>query len=366
MTPIFYFSLFLLLIAAIRFMVVLFNYLSRPFLPYGKANPQAFISVLIPARNEANGIGNLLDDLLGQEHRTIEIIVYNDCSTDATGDIVAQMAKQDNRIKLINGIPLPEGWLGKNHACHRLALEAKGQYLLFLDADVRVKPQLIGNAVCFIERKRLLLLSMFPQQVMGSFGEYLVVPNMNWILLTLLPLRLVQWSKKRSLAAANGQLMMFNAQHYREQQWHERFRYSTVEDIIISRAMKRGRFRMATLLGNNDILCRMYQSYTQALDGFAKNVCSFFGGSTLITAIFTLMVTLTPLFVLFVLPFPLAFGYFFSIFLSRIMVSALSKQSVVKNFILWPIQHYVFIRMVIRSILFYRGGHLQWKGRSIN
>ncbi len=256
--------------------------------------------------------------------------------------------------------------MGKNHACHRLAMEAKGDYFLFLDADVTVAPKLIGNAISYMQRKRLILLSMFPFQVMKTLGEQLVVLNMNWILLSLLPIKLVQWSKKRSLAAANGQFMMFEANSYRQQQWHEQVRTSMVEDISISRIIKRKRLRMATLLGSDDISCRMYESYDQALEGFSKNVCAYFGGSTVVTTVFTAIVTLSPIIVVFGLPFPLAFAYFFFLIFSRVMVLALSGQPIAKNILLWPIQHYVFVLMVYRSVRFYRGGSLNWKGRSIS
>lgn len=276
-----------------------------------------------------------------------------------------QWVATDKRIRLINGIPLPHGWVGKNHACHRLAMEAKGEYFLFLDANDRVAPKLVGNALGYMQRNRLVLLSMFPFQIMKTLGEQLVVVNMNWILLSLLPIKVVQWSKKQSFATANGQFMMFEANSYKENQWHEQASMSMVEDISISRIIKRKRLRMATLLGSDDISCRMYESYNQALEGFSKNVCAYFGGSTVVTIAFTILVTLSPIIVVFGLPFPLAFAYFFALVFSRIMVLALSGQPITKNILLWPIQHYVFALMVYRSVRFYSGGSFNWKGRSI-
>lgn len=365
MTPLFYVSLLILLIATIRFLVVLFNYLTRPYLINSQPNGSLLVSILIPARNEEKNIGNLISNLVAQEYQNIEIIVYNDGSTDQTETIALQWAANDKRVRLINGIPLPHGWLGKNHACHRLAMEANGEFFLFLDADVTVAPKLVGNAVSYMQQKRLVLLSIFPFQIMKTLGEQLVVVNMNLILLSLLPIKLVQWSKKRSLAAANGQFMMFEANSYRQQQWHEQVCSSMVEDISISRIIKRKRLRMATLLGSDDNSCRMYENYNQALDGFSKNVCAYFGGSTVVTVAFTVLVTLSPFVAIFGLPFPLAFAYFFTLISSRIMVLALSGQPIVKNILLWPIQHFVFALMVYRSVRFYRGGSLNWKGRSI-
>lgn len=366
MTAAFYISLVLLFIAVLRFLVALFNYLTRPYLPYRNPSGSPLVSVLIPARNEEANIGVLLNCLVRQQYEHIEIIVYNDGSTDGTEASVRDAMRYDERIGIINGSELPEGWLGKNHACYQLANRAKGDYLLFLDADVSVSSNFVGNAVAQLQRRRLVLLSMFPRQVTKTWGELLVVPNMNWILLSLLPLRLVQWSRKRSLAAANGQMMLFEARQYYAQQWHQQFRNSVVEDITISRAIKRKHMRMATLLGSDDISCRMYRGYSDALNGFSKNLCAFFGGSTYVTLVYALTGTLAPFLILFTLPFPLSFAFFFSMLSARMMVSDLSGQSVIKNVLLWPLQHAVLLLMAYKSIRFYRGKSLTWKGRSIN
>ncbi len=365
MTLFFYISLVLLLVAVVRFLVVLFNFLTQPFLTNRSPSGAPLVSVLIPARNEEENIASLLNDLIRQQYAHIEVIVYNDCSTDGTEAAVKAQIKSDERIRIINGNDLPDGWLGKNHACYQLATQAKGDYLLFLDADVSVAPQFVGNAVAQLQRKRLVLLSMFPRQVTKTWGELLVVPNMNWILLSLLPLRLVQWSRKRSLAAANGQMMLFDAQHYHAHQWHYQFRHSAVEDITISRAIKRKRLRMAILLGSDDISCRMYHDFSDALNGFSKNVCAFFGGSIYVTLAFAAIGTIAPFLILFSLPFPLSFAFFFSMLFARMMVSDLSGQSVFKNVMLWPVQHVVFLFMVYMSIRFYRGKNIVWKGRRI-
>ncbi|PKP35170.1 MAG: glycosyl transferase family 2, partial [Bacteroidetes bacterium HGW-Bacteroidetes-15] len=229
----FYISLFLLFIVVLRFLVAFFNFLTRPVLPFGKPVGFPLVSVLIPARDEEQNIGKLLSGIIKQTYWNIEVIVYDDQSIDKTSVIVEEFSSADNRISLLKSNGLPKGWLGKNHACHVLAQSAKGDYLLFLDADVMVSPHFIENAVYYAQRKRIVLLSMFPRQELQSLGEKLVVPSMNWILLSLLFLRLVRWSKRRSLAAANGQMMMFDAKVYRDNQWHEQVKSSPVEDISI-------------------------------------------------------------------------------------------------------------------------------------
>lgn len=120
--------------------------------PLGGIPDRKLVSVLIPARNEADRMGPLLDDLMAQDCGILEILVYDDGSTDGTDRLVRAKMSKDPRIRLMSGSTLPEGWSGKNYACHRLAQEARGRYFLFLDADVRLGPRLIPFAVDYLRR----------------------------------------------------------------------------------------------------------------------------------------------------------------------------------------------------------------------
>ncbi len=160
----------------------------RPHLKKGRIfgiNP--LVSILIPARNEENNIGRLLDDLQELKYNNFEILVYDDDSTDQTRSVIMDKSLLDKRIRYIQGKVLLPGWLGKNHACHQLAKAAKGDYLLFLDADVSVIPRLFTDSIAFMEKQDLDLLSLFPVQKMKTLGEWLTVPLMNRILLGNLP-----------------------------------------------------------------------------------------------------------------------------------------------------------------------------------
>ena len=120
----------------IQLLVSLVNLLFETNLPKTQDISTGLVSVLIPARNEANNIGNLLNDLVNQDYKNIEVIVFNDQSEDKTAEIVTEYTIRDSRISMISSAGLPDGWLGKNFACHSLAEQANGKYLLFLDADV--------------------------------------------------------------------------------------------------------------------------------------------------------------------------------------------------------------------------------------
>ena len=174
------------------FSVSLANLISKPVLSPIQPVTAPLVSILIPARNEAKNIATLLQTIINQKYQDIEIIVCDDQSEDETVTIVSDMIKTDKRIRIIHTAALPDGWLGKNHACYLLANEAKGEYLCFLDADVSLQPKFINSVIAYMQHRSLSLLSLFPEQKMLSVGEKLTVPIMFRVLLSLLPLRLVQ------------------------------------------------------------------------------------------------------------------------------------------------------------------------------
>jgi glycosyltransferase involved in cell wall biosynthesis len=170
----------------IQFLVALSNMLFQPPLSVCRSNP--LVSILVPARNEEKNIATLISCLIKQDYQNIEILIFDDMSTDNTAELIKNAAKLDNRIKYFSSGSLPEGWLGKNFACHTLSEMARGKYFLFLDADVIIGDQVIENSLASLERDTLGLLSCFPVQVMYTMAEKIAVPNMNYILLSLLPL----------------------------------------------------------------------------------------------------------------------------------------------------------------------------------
>jgi hypothetical protein len=172
---------------------------------------------------------------------------------------------------------------------------------LFLDADVHIGNRLIDNAIAFTNRHDTGLISIFPKQIIVSAGEKITVPNMNLILVSLLPLILVRKLRFPSLAAANGQFMFFRQDVYKKILPHQLMKNNMVEDIAIAREFKRKCIRIACLLGDVNISCRMYTGFSDAVSGFSKNVIDFFGGSFLTAFLFWLITSFGFLAVLFFL-----------------------------------------------------------------
>lgn len=332
---------------------------------YGKLGRKSTVSVLIPARNEEKSIRLLLEDLLSSREPADEIIVYDDLSTDGTAGIVEEVSRLHPSVKLIRGTGPEKGWLGKNYACHQLAQVARGDLFLFLDADVRTGKDLVGKSASYLERYRLSLLSIFPKQVMSSLGSRMTVPLMNWILVSLLPLILVRKSKRISFSAANGQFMLFRAPDYVTLLPHKRFRNNPVEDIAIIRFYKKQKLPVATLLGNQEIRCRMYDTAREAVIGFSKNIFQFFGGSQFLTLLFAIATTITPFYLFWFNSRNLGWLYVLIIIGIRIFTSCSSKQSWGQNVLLLLPQHLFFWVIIITGIRNRKKKRIVWKDRNI-
>ncbi len=351
---------------AVRLLIAAINLFTRQWLKEGVAMSNGKVSILIPARNEAHNLGMLLNSIMNQSYPNWEVLVYDDLSEDDTAKVVHSFRKKDIRIRLIRGKELPKGWLGKNFACHQQALQATGQYFLFLDADVMLEKNLVNDSLAHIQKHKLDLLSIFPQQIMKTWGEKVSVPVMNWVLVSLLPLILTRKSTWPAFAAANGQHMLFKGNTYRKHQFHKLFRAKAVEDIAIARYMKQKMLRIHTLLSNGQIKCRMYNSLNEALQGFSKNVLAFFGNN-LPTAIIIVLVTtlgVVPIYLSLGLDIALIFLLFTLII--RIVAAYISRQNVLNILITAPVQQVVFCIMVTVAIHKRLTRKNIWKGRIIN
>lgn len=347
-----------------RLMVVLVNVFTSPLLKWRRSSmEETNVSVLIPARNEEGNIGRLLGSLV-KNFRVREIVVLDDNSEDRTEKIVLEYCHIHQHVKLVKGSLLPVGWLGKNYACHQLARHAQGKYWLFIDADVELVPGAVEAAVGRMKKEKLSLLSIFPDQEMSTTGEKLVVPFMHYLLLSLLPLRLVARSQRPSLAAANGQFMMFDADSYDRNHWHEQVKDKVVEDVEIMREVKRRGLKGEVLLGNGLVKCRMYGSGAEAVKGFSKNLLPGLGNIPALVAYFLLICWLWPI-VVFIDQRVWLIPLIIAALAIRIFISMLGNQSVLLNVILHPLQLVAFSCVAVNSVYLHLSGNVTWKGRKI-
>jgi cellulose synthase/poly-beta-1,6-N-acetylglucosamine synthase-like glycosyltransferase len=350
----------------LRFTVTLFNFLSNPKLPRIGKHYTDKVSILIPARNEADNILTLLASIHQQDYGNYEVLVLDDNSTDNTYQLSLDFAATHSRFKVIKGEVLPAGWLGKNYACHQLAQQASGQYYLFLDADEQVQKGLINSAVHRMKLRGLSLLSLFTNQTMRTVGEEMVVPLMHYILLNLLPLRLVYLVKSAALSAASGQFMLFDAVDYKGYQWHQLAKNKVVEDVEIMKLVKSAKLNGEALLANGMISCRMYKGYNEAINGFGKNFLAAFNYNIIGFLIYLLLVIGGPALIIMTMNLNLIFIMFGLIMLGRIMISLSAGQNAVTNIFLHPVQMFSLLVIGITSIQKHLSKTTVWKGRKIS
>jgi glycosyltransferase involved in cell wall biosynthesis len=235
------------------------------------AAAQQPVSVLIPARNEAEGIEASLVSILASHHPQLEVVVMDDDSEDATAAIVERLAARDKRLRLVRSAPLPEGWNGKQHACWQLAEQARHDLLLFLDADVRLDSSAISRIVAEKLRLGVPLLSGFPLQETGTWSERMLIPTMHLLLLGYLPLERMRRSLDPSLAAGCGQLFLCDRASYQACGGHATIRGSRHDGLQLPRAFRRKSLATDIFDASDLATCRMYRSREEVVRGLLKN-----------------------------------------------------------------------------------------------
>ena len=263
--------------------ILLWNLGELPALP--KKTPEGalpLVSVLVPARNEESNIERCITSLLHQDYANYELIVLDDGSTDRTGQILEKLSLSVGQplLRVIDGEPLPEGWHGKAWACSQLGEAARGDFLLFTDADTFHAPDSLSRAVAAMQESGADLLSMTPRQEMESFWEKLVVPLIYFILLCYLPLKLVHVSPAPSLCFANGQFLIFRRKAYTGIGGHKAVRSDLVEDVWLCKAIKRNAGKVLSYNGMETVSCRMYRNAAEVWEGFSKNLFAGLGYNT--------------------------------------------------------------------------------------
>ncbi len=256
------------------------------------------LTILIPARNEESRLPACLDSLIANPDPELEILVLDDHSSDATASVVNDFAARDCRVQLLRGAPLPQGWVGKNWACHQLAQHARALWLLFTDADTIHHSQGPLTALSLAQKLRADLLSLWPRQITRTWSEWLVIPNIYVLILTLRPQwmeRLVRWPV---LGAANGQFLLITRAAYDACGGHAALRSHLVEDVAFSRLARAKKFRALNADGQHLVACRMYENFSQVWEGFTKNLRAMFDDNLAAFFAFGLFV-----FAVLVLPF---------------------------------------------------------------
>ncbi len=328
-----------------------------------------FVSILIPARNEAQNIQPTLNHLLQQSYPNFEIIVLNDNSDDTTRDIAQQFAQAYTRLTVIDGCPLPSDWMGKNWACQQMAEVAKGDYLLFTDADVIWKQDSLQNVMQAAQATDSDLYTVWPTQITETWSERLCVPLMAMVILGYLPVIGTHFTPLSVFAAANGQCMLWRKAAYRRLGGHQAVHNNILEDVTMARMTKKAGLRLRMADGNGYIQCRMYTTWPEVRDGYAKNILAGYGGSIplLIGAgVFHLAVFIVPwLWLLQGIFAPWPMILIATGLLVRMTSAAFTRQRLLDGLFL-PVSVVLMMRIALQAIWWhYHQGGPRWKGRVI-
>jgi len=233
------------------------------------------VSVLIPARDEEDSIEACVRSLLEQDHANMEVIVLDDGSRDRTRAKLDSIASE--RLRIMTGRPLPDCWLGKSWACAQLAEEATGDVLLFTDADTVHAPNTVSSALAALEEGGVDLLTAIVRSRAVTLGEQLTVPFPVWSVLTLLPLAIANiLPRSAAFSAGNGKFLMIRRRVYQEIGGHGALRDHAVEDLALTRLVKKQGYRWRLFDAVGLVTSRMYHGFAEARDGFTKNYFAIF------------------------------------------------------------------------------------------
>ena len=236
------------------------------------------ISIIVPARNEEHNIAACLQSLLAQGD-DIEILVADDGSQDSTARIVLDLAESHPQLRLLAVPPLPEGWVGKNHALAFAVGHAHGDWFLFTDADTRHEPDKLREVLAEAMRDGLDWISLSPRQEVHAWWERATIPLIFRSLARLYPFHRVN-DPADPLAASNGQYILVRREVYFALGGHAAVRNEILEDVELATRAKQAGHRIRFRSGRGVVSTRMYSSIGQMWEGWTKNLFLLFRRDT--------------------------------------------------------------------------------------
>lgn len=330
-------------------------YLRRHVCRPSDASPRR-LSVIIPARNEAENLGRLLPTILEQDHNNIEVIIYDDGSEDDTWAVIQSF--DDPCLIAVRGSGPPPGWVGKVHALYQATRKANGDLYLFLDADAELlsTSALRHLAACY---QHLRPDSVLTGLTLLRGGGKLLVSLVPFTILTSLPWPLVRPLRFRSLGALNGQCWMLDAERYHLLEPHLQVKDEVLEDVNIGRYLKGKGITPVLVDVQPHVAIHMYRDLGDAWLGFRKNAYLLAGGNP---------VSFIILWLIYLLGMTLAFIFSPWFLLTLLLLKLVSDQRA--GFPLWvslltPVSFALGSLLQMDSAISHWTGRVAWKGRRV-
>lgn len=358
-------------------LIAVMNVLFLPRLDsYAESSSKPLLSVLIPARNEEANIEKIVRSMMAQDYPNFELLVLNDNSTDRTSAILAQLARQFPRLKVLHGAPLPEGWMGKHWACHQLTQAAQGEYLLLTDADTEHTPTTLSDSMNAALAEHADLLTAFPHQQLPTLGEKLIVPAIYFGMIAFMPAVIANHSHIAAFSSSHGQFMLFRRTALERIGGYEGVRMDVLDDVMLGRKLVNMGMEWRMMDATRHVESRMYHGFWEAVDGFTKNLFTWFG-----SRITPLVLAIAWLWTAFIGPFTVlvlaALGMRLDFFPLQLAAVAWLQGLLIWSLAytrarlpLWQALYYpltlaLFLLTALRSGVYSIMGWASWKGRTL-
>ena len=324
------------------------------------------VSVIVPARNEEASLGTCLESLASQAGVDFEIVVVNDHSTDRTVDIAASFPK----VRMIEAGPLPQGWTGKNNAVACGAQQARGEWLLFTDADTVHLPGSLARALAEAKEHQAEMLSYSPEQIAVTFWEMAILPVVFAELARQYPPSKVS-DPASPIAAANGQFILIRRKTYDVVGGHAAVAGDILEDVALAKCVKSAGRRIRFRYAADALRTRMYRNFAQLREGWTKNLALLFpspGRVALRIAFFWGLPWLFLLFPLFGFKQPVHHWWWNVLVLMGVSRNVMSLRranfGLVMELLGAVFGMPVFAYLLLRSKRMHGKGTVEWKGRT--
>ncbi len=322
------------------------------------------VSVIVALRNEAENVVDLVRSLLAQKClNNVEFVFLDDNSQDQTLELLLSSTAESANVRVLQGAPLPPGWIGKVWALHQLMECTHGEIIVSIDADVRLAPDAISRSIALMKSASLEFVSPYPRQIAHSVSERLVQPLLQWSWMTTLPLRVAERAPFSSMAVANGQFFIVRRTALVACGGYESVKAAVLDDVFLARALAKTGSRGVVIGGAEIAECRMYSSWSQIQSGYGKSLRHAFGSDfgSILAIVFLLMTGVLPL-VSALLGSPWGVITFTLVTCTRI-ISALRFHGRIIDSLFHPISSILLIYLIIYSYL--KRGEISWKGRSL-
>ncbi len=321
-------------------------------------NGEPKVSIIVPARNEAEHIRETPSQLLALDYSNYEVVVVNDRSTDRTGQIVDEVAaspQAHGSLKVIHISELPLGWLGKTHAMWTAGEQASGDWLLFTDADVLFKPDSLRRAVAYAEAERAHHVVLFPRMIMKSPGERMMIAFFQMLFVFgHRPWRVANPKARDHMGV--GAFNMVRRSVYEAVGTYRALRMEVIDDMKLGKVVKNAGFAQRNVSGEDLISLRWGKGVLGIVNNLTKNffaVLSFQWWRTVVTIVGLGFLNLGPfLGVWFAhgwarVPYAIALGSLFAIYCGMSFRSPIPPY----YFLLHPVSTSLFIYILLRSMV---------------